>query len=127
MTQNANVSTRYTSLDTTFVLFFLSLELGRSAAFFTTDTLLLVVTWMMVLVLPYFLIEDRGYPPFAQWLTQRVSVGVVGLLAGVGLRQSVGVLIPEAFGYLPMTLLIISSVVCSYVQIYGLMRLRLAK
>ena len=107
------------AIDTTFVLFFLALELGRSASFFAFDTLLMSITLLMLLVLPYFLPSDTEPPAFNRWLTGRSVVAVVGLFLGA--------MLPASLEFLPMTFLIIAAMVSCYVQFYSLFKLRLAK
>ncbi len=107
------------AIDTTFVLFFLTLELGRSASVFGIDTLLLSITTMMMLVLPYFLPSDAEPPAFAPWVAFRGVVAVVGVVLGF--------LLPTSLGLMPMTLLIIAAMISCYVQFYSLFKLRLAK
>jgi len=118
---------RFSAVDTSFVLFFLTIELARTASFFSVDTLLLSLTTMMVLVLPYFLIEENGVPAFGRWVSGRLVIVALAALIGVGVRQSLGVLLPESVAYLPMALLIVSAAVSTYFQLYGLLRLRVAK
>ena len=48
------------SFDTTFVLFFLAMEYGRSTQMFSIDAVLMGITTLMVLALPYFLVADRA-------------------------------------------------------------------
>lgn len=112
----------YRSLDTSILLFFLTAELARSATFFGFDTLLLTITALLVLVLPYLLIEVDGVPAFGAWLRPRLIFAGLGTGAGVLLRSA-----PETISHLPMTFLILSAVICSYIHIYGLLKLRLVK
>ncbi|MBV6495484.1 MAG: hypothetical protein DYH05_08015 [Acidobacteria bacterium ACB1] len=112
----------YRSLDTSILLFFLTAELARSATFFGFDTLLLTIAALFVLVLPYLLIEVDGVPAFGRWLRPRLVCAGIGMGSGVLLRFA-----PEAVGHLPMTFLILSAVICSYIHIYGLLKLRLVK
>lgn len=107
------------AIDTTFVLFFLTLELGRSASFFAFDTLLMSLTMLMLLVLPYFLPSDSEPPAFSRWVAVRSVVAVFGL--------SLGAVLPSSFEFLPMTFLIVAAMVSCYVQFYSLFKLRLAK
>lgn len=107
------------AIDTTFVLFFLTLELGRSASAFGFDTLLLIITTLMMMVLPYFLPSDSEPPSFAPWLALRGFIGVLGI--------GLGVMLPASLGFMPMTLLIIAATVSCYIQFYSLFKLRLAK
>jgi hypothetical protein len=115
------------SIDTTFVLFFLALELGRSTDFFAFDTLLMSITTLMVLVLPYFLPSESEPPSFGTWLGGRGIIAAFGVLLGLAFQKSVGVLVPEAFKFVPMTGLIIAAMISCYVQFYGLMKLRPVK
>lgn len=108
----------YRSLDTSILLFFLTAELARSATFFGLDTLLLTIAALFVLVLPYLLIEVNGIPAFGKWLRPRLVFAGAGVLFRAA---------PESIGHLPMTFLILSAVVCSYIHIYGLLKLRLVK
>ncbi|MBX7060761.1 MAG: hypothetical protein K1X52_03825 [Pyrinomonadaceae bacterium] len=113
---------RYRSLDTSVLLFFLTAELARSATFFGLDTLLLTITALVVLVLPYLLIEIDGVPAFGKWLRPRLAFAGVGIGVGVIFRSA-----PASIGHLPMTFLILSAVISSYIHIYGLLKLRLVK
>ena len=115
------------SIDTTFVLFFLAMEFGQSTQVFAFDTLLMSITMLMVLVLPYFLPSDAEPPAFTLWLAGRSAITVVGITAGLAFRQSIGVLVPETLKMLPMTMLIISAMTSCYIQFYGLLKLRLVK
>jgi hypothetical protein len=115
------------SIDTTFVLFFLALEFGQSAEFFAFDTMLMSITMLMVLVLPYFLPSESEQPAFSTWLAGRAAIAVIGVAAGIGFRQSLGVLLPETLKFVPMTMLIISAMASCYIQFYGLIKLRPAK
>jgi hypothetical protein len=115
------------SIDTTFVLFFLALELGRTTDLLAFDTLLLSMTMLMVLVLPYFLPSENEPPSFKLWIRGRGVIAAFGLLLGLAFQKSVGVLVPESLKYVPMTGLIIAAMVSCYVQFYGLLKLRLAK
>ncbi len=115
------------SIDTTFVLFFLALELGRTADLMAFDTFLLSVTTLMVMVLPFFLPSESEPPAFKMWLSGRISIAVVGLVVGFAFQRSIGVLLPDFLKFVPMTALIIAAMVSCYFQFYGLMKLRLAK
>jgi len=115
------------SIDTTFVLFFLAFELGRTTDLMAFDTLLLSITTLMVAVLPYFLPTETEPPAFGAWLTGRGIIAAFGLLLGVVLQKSVGILVPDVLKFVPMTGLIVAAMISCYVQFYGLLRLRLAK
>ena len=114
-------------IDTTFVLFFLALEYGRGVQAFSVDGVLMGITMLMVLVLPYFLPSQSEKPAFGNWLLGRGAIALFGLMLGVAFKQSLGVMLPESLRFMPMTFLILASMVSCYIQFYGLMKLRLAK
>lgn len=114
-------------IDTILVLFFLALEYGRAVQFLSIDAVLMLTTMGMVLVLPYFLPSKSARPALGSWLKLRTSVAVVGLALGVLYSRSVGIVMPGSLKFVPMTFLILTSMVSCYVQFYGLLRLRLAK
>ncbi|HQX56440.1 MAG TPA: hypothetical protein PLP07_10960 [Pyrinomonadaceae bacterium] len=128
MTRNNGIPAGTTfSIDTTFVLFFLALEFGQSARIFAFDTLLMSITMLMVLVLPYFLPTEAEPPSFSKWIIGRIGIMAIGLTAGLAFRQSIGVLLPDVLRYVPLTLLIVSAMASGYIQFYGLLKLRPAK
>jgi hypothetical protein len=114
-------------VDTTIVLFFLSMEYGRAVQMFSVDGLLMGTTMLMVLVLPFFLPSQYEKPLFANWMIRRGAVALIGILFGFVFKQSLGVLLPESLRFMPMMFLIVASMASCYVQFYGLMKLRLAK
>lgn len=106
-------------IDTSLVLLFLAVEIGRSVGFASIETLLMGITMLMLLVLPYFLPSaETGEASFKKWLVFRGFVAVFGLVCGL--------VLPESMRYLPMNLLILAGISSCFVQFYGLMRLRLA-
>lgn len=114
-------------IDTTFVLFFLALEYGRAVQVLSVDGTIMAITMTMVLVLPYFLPSHAEKPAFSHWLIGRGAIAFFGILIGVAFRQGVGVVMPGSLRFVPLTLLILASMVSCYIQFYGLLRLRLAK
>jgi len=106
-------------IDTSLVLLFLAVEVGRSARFASIETLLMGITMLMLLVLPFFLpLAAFEEATFGKWLGFRGAVMVLGLVCGL--------LLPESMRYLPMNLLILAGISSCFIQFYGLMRLRLA-
>src|ERR1043166_7032728 len=114
-------------IDTTVVLFFLSMEYGRSNRMFSMDSILIMITMAMLSTLPYFLPSRFEKPQFGNWLIGRTALAMFGVVLGVFYKQSIGVNLSESMRFLPMTFLIIASIASCYVQFYGLMKLRLAK
>jgi hypothetical protein len=114
-------------MDTTFVLFFLAMDIGGSIGFLCPDGLISTLTLGMFVVLPYFLPFAGEKPDFWGWLVGRLLISAVGVLAGSALMASTGTILPEAFRHLPMTLLITSGIFCTYSQIYGIIKVRLAR
>ena len=114
-------------VDTAVVLFFLALEYGRSVRVFAVDGVLMAVTMAMVLVLPYFLPSNWLALSFGNWLIGRSSIAVSGLVLGTVFNYSLGLVVPGSLRFMPMTFLILASMVSCYIQFYGLIKLRLAK
>lgn len=121
------VSEHSFALDTTFVLFFLSLDLGQSWLSFGFDGLLATITLAAFIAIPYFLPFADEKWDFRSWVLGRILVAAAGLSLGLMLKQSIGVLLPEAFRFAPMTLLIVAAIISCYVQIYGIIKVRLAR
>lgn len=114
-------------MDTMIVLFFLAIEYGRTVQALSMDGLLMGITMAMICVLPYFLPSTSERPTFSNWLLARGGFALMGMIFGVALTRSAGTILPESMRYMPMTFLILASMVSCYTQFYGLMKLRLAK
>ncbi len=123
---NESVTNRGFSIDTSFVLFFLAIEFGQSFAGFGFESIFLVITLLTVAVVPYFA-ESGERPEFRNWLIGRAAILVFAVVLGVIFKQSLGVVFPAEFRFIPMTLLIVSAVLSCYIQFDGFLRLRLAK
>lgn len=115
------------ALDTTFVLFFLALDLGQASFTAGLDGLLSVLALITFIAVPYFLPFSGEKQEFRSWVIGRIVVAAAGLTLGLMLSQAVGVMLPESFRYVPMTLLIVSAIFSCYLQIYGIIRFRLAR
>ena len=114
------------TLDTTFVLFFLAMEMGQSAFGLDVETLMSAATLAAFVILPYLLPYTREGRSFALWMAGRIAVGSTGLLCGWVIGNSAGALMPEAIRYVPLTLLIVAAIICCNFQIYGILKNRLA-
>ena len=115
------------AVDTTFVLFFLAVEFGQSFRALNLDGIFLALTLAAFVVLPYFLPSGGEKPNFGNWLLGRSLIAGFAILLGVMLRQSLGVVLPEMFRFMPLTLLILTAMLSCYIQFYGLLRLRFVK
>jgi hypothetical protein len=115
------------TIDTTFVLFFLAIELGQSTAFLALDTLMIAITLGMVMALPYFLNDTEDKPLFRDWMFGRALIAVFAVGLGVMFRQALGTVLPETLSSLPMTLLIVTAMISCYAQFYSFFKFRLAK
>ncbi len=113
-------------VDTTFVLFFQAIECGRTLGVFAFDSVLMFITLLMILILPYYLLADEK-PHFGRWLLGRTFIVAFAVLLGVMFKQTLGVVLPETFRFLPMTLLVMTAMLSCYLQFYGFFKLRLAK
>lgn len=124
--QVENISENNFTVDTTFVLFFLAIEFGQTITQFGLDTIMLALTLASIAVLPYFLpMNDK--PKFGSWLIGRGLIAGFAILLGVAFKQSLGVVLPETFRFLPMTLLIVTAMASCYFQFYGFFKLRFVK
>lgn len=124
--QLENVSENDFTIDTTFVLFFLAVEFGQTLTTLGLDTIMLALTLVSIAVLPYFLpMNDK--PKFGSWLIGRGAIMGLAILLGVAFKQSLGVVLPETFRFLPMTLLIVTAMASCYFQFYGFFKLRFVK
>lgn len=124
--QVENVSENNFTVDTTFVLFFLAIEFGQTLTSFGLDTVFMAITLASIAVLPYFLpMSDK--PKFGSWLIGRGAIAGLAILLGLAFKQSLGVVLPETFRFLPMTLLIVVAMASCYFQFYGFLKLRFVK
>jgi hypothetical protein len=114
------------AVDTTFVLFFLAVEFGQTLGSFAIDSVFLALTLLMMIVLPYFLSADEK-PDFGSWLFGRSVIAGFAVMLGAMFKQVLGVVLPETFSFLPMTLLIVTAMLSCYIQFYSFLKLRLAK
>jgi len=114
------------TVDTSFVLFFLAVEFGRTFFSLSLDNIFMFATLLMVAVLPYFLATDEK-PNFLNWILGRTLIAGFAVLLGAMFNQTLGIVLPETFRYLPMTLLIVTAMFSCYIQFYGFFKLRLAK
>ena len=115
------------TLDTTFVLFFLAMEIVQTAFVPGVVSVLSGFTLMAFLVLPYFLPLLSEKIGFARWMVGRIVVAGIGIVFGLVLSQATGTLLPESFRFVPMSLLIVAAIICCNFQIYGILRDRLAR
>ena len=114
------------AIETTFVLFFLAVEFGQSFRSLSLDNICLATTLIAVAALPYFLpSEDK--PNFGNWILGRSVIIGFAVMLGWMFKQTLGVVLPEMFRFLPMTLLIVTAMLTCYIQFYSLLRIRLAK
>ena len=121
-----NIGERFLAVDTSFVLFFLAVEFGRTFFSLSVDNVFLFLTLLAVAILPYF-IESNEKDGFADWFFGRTLIAGLAIAVGVVFKQSLGVVLPEMMRFVPMTLLLTAAILCCYVQFYGFLKLRLAK
>ena len=126
-TQLDRVQNGHFAIDTTFVLFFLAVDLGQTLFSFGFDSLLSGITLAILIAMPYFLPSATEKPEFMNWLLGRIVICIFAAGLGVMFKSSLGVVLPETFKFLPLTLLIVSAMISCYIQFYGLLRFRLAK
>ena len=127
MRANIESPDRRFAIDTTFVLFFLALDLGLSFNSFGLDILLSVLTLAAFITVPYLLPAIGEKPEFTGWAFGRTLIALFGVSLGIAFKPSLGVVLPEGLSYLPMTLLIVSATASCYMQLFSMMRFRLVK
>ena len=115
------------AVDTTFVLFFWGIDFGQSSLAFALDSVFSVLTLGMLLVVPYFMPSMEEKPEFIDWLLGRSVITIFAIALGVIFRQSLGVVFPETFRFLPFTLVILTAMLSCSLQFYGMIRFRLAR
>ena len=128
-TREAKISEKSDSgfaIDTTFVLFFLAIEFGRSFSGIAFDSAFLLLTLLAVAITPYFLSNDEKID-FKSWAAGRLAITGFAVMLGWAFKQSVGVVFPEMFRFLPMTLLIVTAMLSCYIQFYSFFKLRFVK
>lgn len=113
-------------LDTTFVLFFLAFDCGQRFAF-GVEGFLSAVTLIMFVVFPYFLPYNGEKPGFERWIMGRAAIASFAIVLGLMFRQFLGVFLPEMFSFVPFTLLILAAAISCYIQLYNVLKFRLAK
>lgn len=113
------------AIETTFVLFFLAIEFGQTFSSFGLDSMFLALTLILITVAPYFISEEK--PGFAQWIIGRGLIAVFAVGLGWMFKQTLGVILPETFRFLPMTLLIVTAMISCYIQFYSFLKMREVK
>lgn len=114
------------NVDTTFVLFFLAMDLGQNLGVLRFDTIFMAITLLAIAVLPYFINSDEK-TEFGNWLLGRALIMGFALMLGLIFKQTLGVVLPESLRFLPFTLLIITAMLSCYVQFYSFFKLRFSK
>lgn len=113
------------TIDTTFVLFFLALEFGRTFGVLSLDNLLIGIALTAVIILPYWLKTERD--TFTNWMFGRSLITAFALFAGIIFNQSLGVVLPGSLKYAPMTLLMLIAFLSCYFQFYSFLKIRVVK
>lgn len=112
-------------VETTFVLFFLSLDFGQNLFYAGFDTLFLGMTILAIAVFPYFL-PSAGNISSSAWLVSRSVIIFSGLFLGIGLFQTAGTVLPEAIRFVPLTMAMISGLITCYLMISNVFRVSYA-
>lgn len=111
--------------DTSFVLFFLAMEIGQKGLFSFEGTLM-APALAAVLIGPYLLLRS-GDTPFAHWAAGRAVITGLGLALGSAFAMAVGTLLPESFEFLPFTLLIMACMATAFLSFGALLGFRLER
>lgn len=111
--------------ETTFLLFFLAIDLGQGLLNGSIDTLALGIAVAAVAILPYFL-PTAGDIGLTEWLTGRGSITLLGLVLGLAFGQIVGVLIPGYFSVVPLMAATVAACVSCFMLFANHFRLGFA-
>lgn len=122
-----DIADRGFAVDTTFVLFFLAVDFGQSVNFLGARSLISLFTLGLIVVLPYLFPSEVEKPAFIGWLAGRSLITLLAIGLGMMFRQSLGVVFPEEFRFLPMTFVILTAMLSCYLQFYAMIRFRLAR
>jgi hypothetical protein len=114
------------AFDTTLVLFFLAVDLGRSVFSPDLGSMLTAGTLLTVAAAPD-LMWEKDLRGFWGWFGARMLIAGFGLLAGVLLGGAIGTLLPESVRFVPITLLILAAFLSFSLQFYAILRVRLAR
>lgn len=118
------------SADTAFVLFFLALEFGRVFSLNQADWILAAlacVTLPVLIFVPYFMPSFDEKPEFKAWVRGRLIVAGMASVFGLAYGRAEGVVFPDLFRFMPMTLLILAAFISGCIQFSSIMKVRLAK
>jgi len=99
-------------MDTTFVLFFLAMDIGASFSGLGFELILSAMTAAMFIAAPYLLPFSGEKPEFRGWLLGRLFIAVIGVIGGLAVQAAAGNVLPESVKYMPMTLLIVAGILC---------------
>ncbi len=113
-------------IDTSFVLFFLAVEIGQNLSSFAFDTFIMLIAMAAVAVLPYFLDESEEIE-LGKWLIGRGFIVGFALTLGIIFNLSIGTVFPEVVSFLPLTFVILTAMLSCYLQFYSFFRFRLSK
>ncbi len=113
-----------TLIDTTFVLFFLAVDIGQNLGRFGFDTAIFLIVLALVAIFPFFMAENNI--SLGKWLAGRGLIAGFAILLGAVFNQTLGTVFPETFRFIPFTLLILTAMVSCYVQFYNFFKFRIS-
>jgi hypothetical protein len=113
------------AFDSTFVLFFLSMDLGQRG-FFSVDGMIMAVALIAVMLIPY-LLETNDEVSFGRWAVERGFIAGFGLFSGLAFNASVGTLFPQTLESLPFTLVIMASMISCFLTFSTLLGFRFTR
>lgn len=113
--------------ETSFLLFFFSVEFGRlsSQLSFDLKSAVYTLTLIALITLPYFL-HGSTKSKFSSWIFKSCIIASFGIVIGWMFDKSLAVLLPDIFRFLPMTLVILTATITFLTQFYFFIKLRLA-
>jgi len=112
-------------VETTFVLFFLSLDFGQNLFAISADGIFLGVTVVAIAVLPYYL-PSANNQRFADWIKCRGAIVLPGIFLGTIFNGMVGSVLPEVLRFAPLALALFTGVAACIAMFGGVLRFKYA-
>ncbi len=110
------------TIDSSFILFCLALEFGRSLGTFSLETVLFAFIVGFMAIASFWLPKSNDETTFGNWLLTRFAIVGIAAFSGVLFDQFAGTIMPETFKFLPTTLLLVTSMAWTFFQFYGFLK-----
>ncbi|NNE65511.1 MAG: hypothetical protein HKN33_03010 [Pyrinomonadaceae bacterium] len=109
-------------VETTFVLFFLSLDFGQNQSLLSLEGVFMGFVIGALAVLPFFLPSAAG-SSLPAWLVGRGVIVSVGVLLGLGAAQLSGAVFPDVVRFVPITMAFAAAVIACVMMFNSVLKL----